>query len=155
MLVSTYMLLGNISEPCWRLLQRLKIVVAKDTVEKWVKQHTKELKSTETVLWFVFDNCNFYLNTTKKTNNAALEFVIACWESFVNRPITQPLKYLYKGTVCRVQKCDFTILKPVIDRKTLLYDDVEAVIMEFWEKFMQFTNRVFAFLARDPVHPFP
>ena len=87
MLVSTYMLLGNIFEPCWRLLQRLKIVVAKDTVEKWVKQHTKELKSTETVLWFVFDNCNFHLNATNRTHNHKSSYLNIITQFIVEIPL--------------------------------------------------------------------
>lgn len=59
LLVSGYMLLGNVSEPCWRVLQRLKIVVSKEVVEKWIKQHPKDVSSTDSFLIYTFDNCDF------------------------------------------------------------------------------------------------
>jgi hypothetical protein len=193
-LISIYMLLGNIPKLCWRLLQRLKIVVAKDTVEKWVKQFTKTVKSTDSILWFVFDNCNFYLHKTKVTstnkgsylntitqfiveipkrssvfainlwqnidrvsfgtwiqsnNDNSLEFVSKCWETFINRPGVRPLKFLFENTESNVQKCDFTMLEAIVDRETLKYEDVEAVVEQFWIKYIEPTPRVFAFLGGD------
>ena len=65
LLISAYLLLGNINKSCWKLLQRLRIVVSKDTVKKWIAMHTKELKSPASILFYVFDNCNFHLHVTR------------------------------------------------------------------------------------------
>ncbi len=59
------MVMCNISEPCWRLLQRLKIVVSKESVEKWMKMYKKQVENEDSVLFYVFDNCNFHLHVSK------------------------------------------------------------------------------------------
>ena len=38
-------------------------------MEKWIKQHQKDVSSQSSVLLFVFDNCNFHLNVTKRTSD--------------------------------------------------------------------------------------
>jgi hypothetical protein len=43
LLLSAYMLLGNMSEPCWRLLQRLKILVSKKYLETWITSQVNTL----------------------------------------------------------------------------------------------------------------
>ena len=58
LLISAYLLLGNVSEPCWRLLQRLKIVVSKQVVEDWTKSNNKAIVSNDSMLIYVFDNCD-------------------------------------------------------------------------------------------------
>lgn len=67
--VSSFLLLGNISEPCWRLLQRLRIVVSKETTERWIREESaKPLLSNSSTLIHVFDNCDFlvcYIYTPK------------------------------------------------------------------------------------------
>lgn len=65
LLISAYLLLGNISETCWRFLQRFRIVATRETVERWIGMHKKVLKSTSSVLFYVFDNCNFHLHVTR------------------------------------------------------------------------------------------
>lgn len=65
MFLSAYFLLANISEPCWRLLLRLKIIASKEVVEKWVRKHIKSISSSKnSVLVYVFDNCSFSLHVT-------------------------------------------------------------------------------------------
>ena len=58
LLVSCYLLLGNVSQPSWRLLQRLKLVVSKEVVERWVKRCKKVLVSKRSLLMHVIDNCD-------------------------------------------------------------------------------------------------
>jgi hypothetical protein len=58
LLLSAYMLLGNISEPCWRLLSRLRVLVSKNTLEKWVEANPKSVQSDSSFLFYVFDNCD-------------------------------------------------------------------------------------------------
>ena len=65
LLISTYLLLGNVSQPCWRLLQRLKIVVSKEVVEKWIKSIKKQLRSTHSFLFHVVDNCDMKLHVSR------------------------------------------------------------------------------------------
>jgi len=64
LLLSAYFLLTNLSEPCWRLLMRLKIVVSKEVVENWVKSFKKTVDSADNMLVLVFDNCDFHLHVT-------------------------------------------------------------------------------------------
>lgn len=66
--LSCYMTLCNISTPCWNLLQRLKILCSKEKVEEWINKQTKKVKSADLVLFFIMDNCNFYLHVTKRTS---------------------------------------------------------------------------------------
>ena len=75
LLVSSYMILCNVSEPCWRLLQRLKIVVSKQTVEGWISKHNKQLEYDDSLLFMVFDNCNFRLNVTKRRSDHKSEYL--------------------------------------------------------------------------------
>jgi hypothetical protein len=60
LLLSIYFLLTNLSESSWRLLQRLRIVVSKAAVEKWVEMHSKFDISEELMLILSFDNCDFF-----------------------------------------------------------------------------------------------
>ena len=64
LMLSVYFLLTNVSEPTWRLLERLRIVHAKQTVEKWVRSYTKELSFEHSTLFFSFDNCDFRQHVT-------------------------------------------------------------------------------------------
>ena len=64
MMLSVYFLLTNLSEPCWRVLERLRILVARQTVEAWVKNQTKQLKFENSVLILSFDNCDFKKHVT-------------------------------------------------------------------------------------------
>ena len=69
LLISAMMLLGNIPESCWRILQRLKVVSCKKTIEKWMRSHPKEVQSSDSILFFVLNNCNFRLNVTNVRSN--------------------------------------------------------------------------------------
>lgn len=64
LLLSAYMLLGNVSENCWKLLQRLKILVGKKYLEDWIIKQVKYLRSRCTMLVYVFDNCDILLHVT-------------------------------------------------------------------------------------------
>lgn len=75
LLLSAYMLLCNLSEPCWRLLQRLKVLASKDTVEKWIKSYKKQVTSKSSSLFYVFDNCNFRLNVATVRSNYRSSFL--------------------------------------------------------------------------------
>ena len=65
LLVSAYLLLGNVSHSCWRLLQHLKVVASKEVVEKWIKSFKKNLHSNNSFLFHVVDNCDIKLHVTK------------------------------------------------------------------------------------------
>ena len=64
LMISAYCLLSNLSEPCWRLLMRLKILVSKEVVENWVMSFKKEVSHSDNILVFVLDNCDFHLHVT-------------------------------------------------------------------------------------------
>ncbi len=64
MLLSTYMLLGNIPDSCWRLLQRLKLVASKNVVEEYIKSNKKIVQSQDNLLMYVFDNCDWNKHVT-------------------------------------------------------------------------------------------
>lgn len=71
------------------------------------------------------------------------------WNVFAVRPNQRPLRFLYQDTESNVAKCDFTILKPQFDKQTLLYEDIEGVLTEFYTAYLETTERNFAFVARD------
>lgn len=194
LLVSAYLLLCNISEPAWRFLQRLKIVISKDRVERWIKKYKKEVQSKTSVLFYVFDNCNFWLNVTKvrsdhrstflniinhfivelpiefsiktkkiwvdvdrkvfgewlsSSNDESLSWTKYIWNKFASRPGDRPLKHVYTKTKNRLYKSDYTILPPVVDRETLSYVDVKAVIKNFATQYIIPGLRNFAFVVED------
>lgn len=64
LLLSIYLLLGNISDSCWRLLQRLKLVTSKEYVEEYIKSHKKTVQSENSFLMYVFDNCDWNQHVT-------------------------------------------------------------------------------------------
>lgn len=64
LLLSAYMLLGNMSNSCWNLLQKMKILVSKKYLEQWITSHVKKLKSRDSFLIYVFDNCDIKLHVT-------------------------------------------------------------------------------------------
>jgi hypothetical protein len=64
LMLSIYFLLTNLSEPSWRLLERLRIIVAKKTVENWVRRQQKKIESDSSFLIFSFDNCDFKNHVT-------------------------------------------------------------------------------------------
>lgn len=53
LLFSAYLLLGNINDTCWKFLQRFRLVCTKETVESWIGQFSKQLKSDNSVLFYV------------------------------------------------------------------------------------------------------
>lgn len=192
--ISIYLLLGNISQPCWNLLKRLRLVMSKEVLERWVLRWDKSVQSSTSVLFFVFDNCNFHLHATRvRTDNRSrylniivqfvievfntvevganvlwlnvsrvqlsnwiassydesLEFTRSNWTKFYNRPRDMPLKYVNHGSVSNVRRTDPIILDPVMDRQTLSYVDVKFVVDGFARRFMNDTERVFAFVIVD------
>ena len=62
LLLSAYLLLGTVPISCWKLLQRLKLITTKETIEHWVRSNKKELSpSKSSFLIHVFDNCEIWL----------------------------------------------------------------------------------------------
>jgi hypothetical protein len=57
------------------LLLRLKILASKDSVEKWIKKYQKKVQSTTSLLFYVFDNCNFRLNVSAVKSNYGSSFL--------------------------------------------------------------------------------
>jgi hypothetical protein len=194
LLVSAYMLLCNISDPAWRFLQRLRIVISKEAVEKWIQAHKKKVRSETSVLFYVFDNCNFWLNVTKvrsdhrtsylniinhfivelpvslkikakrlwqnvdrklfgewlsSSNDDSLGWTQYVWKKFRGKPHNKPLKHVYAKTKNRLYKSDYTILPPVVDRETLSYKDIKAVVKDFAAKYIISGLRNFAFVVGD------
>jgi hypothetical protein len=68
LLLSTYFLLTNLSESSWRLLQRLKIIVSKAVVEKWVMKFGDVKISEKFVLILSLDNCDFFKHKSHITS---------------------------------------------------------------------------------------
>lgn len=83
LLLSAYFLLTNLSEPCWRLLERFKIVCSKQYVEKWLRSSTKTVQSNSTMLIVSYDNCSVWqpagrVNSIHNSNmlNFVVKFVV-------------------------------------------------------------------------------
>ena len=75
LLLSAYFLLTNLSEPCWRLLMRLRILVSKEVVENWVRSFKKIISASDTMLVLVFDNCDFHLHVTHTCSNHRSSYI--------------------------------------------------------------------------------
>ena len=86
LLVSAYLLFGNVSNSCWRLLQRLKVVVSKEVVEKWITSFKKELRSNKSLLFSVLDNCDMKLHVTRvRTHNRTqMKHLISRYITFIS-----------------------------------------------------------------------
>ena len=69
LLLSVHFLLSNMPDSCWKLLQRLKVVVSKEVVEKWVGLYEKSIKFENSILVLVFDNCDFKKRVTHVRND--------------------------------------------------------------------------------------
>lgn len=64
MLISVFLLMTGISESGWRLLQRLRIVAAKESVEAFVRGNSSNTINKDSFLMYVFDNCDFKRHVT-------------------------------------------------------------------------------------------
>src|ERR1700728_3688783 len=83
------------------------------------------------------------------SNDESLSWALKVWNKFDKRPKDKPLKECYRGTTSNVLKSDITILEPVVDRETLSYVDVQAVVDSLGEKYIFNSERTFAFLVGD------
>ena len=63
-LLAMYFLLHKVSDPVWRILQRLKIISSREKVEKWLQSQPEPEVSGESDLLFSFDNCDFFRHVT-------------------------------------------------------------------------------------------
>jgi hypothetical protein len=88
-------------------------------------------------------------NWIASTYDESLVFTRHNWDKFYNRPKDMPLKYVNHGSVCNVRRTDPIILDPVLDRQTLSYKDVKFVVDGFACRFMNDTERAFAFVIVD------
>lgn len=64
LILGIYFLMTNISTQAWEILQKLRIITSKQVVENWITNHPKQLRHNATVLFYSFDNCNFYQHVT-------------------------------------------------------------------------------------------
>ena len=64
LMLSAYFLLLNTSGPCWLLLQRLRIVLHKETIKNYLQNHKKFLQSRISVLVLLLDNCDYRSHVT-------------------------------------------------------------------------------------------
>ena len=87
LMISSFMLLGNIPESCWRLLQRLKIVTTKETTEKWIRGYKKTLKSKSSFLIHCFDNVEIWLKKQMIRSGNKTEIIFAISRYNVEVPI--------------------------------------------------------------------
>ena len=219
LLLGAFMILGSLSEPCWRLLQRLRILPSKQYVETWLKSYSKNLRSETSFLIYVFDNCDLkkhvthvrtehrtemihlinryiYINsytvilTKNHTNShfflyrylveipveitlsleqlwqpvnrvdfgnwlqnnsiAMVGFINTTFTSFTNRLPTLPLKSLYQDQLSNnAHFSDVTFLKPLFDLQTLSYEDILAVVDNFYKTYMEPVGRQFAVTVGD------
>jgi hypothetical protein len=87
LLLSIYFLLTNLSESSWRLLERLRIIVSKATVEKWVNMYSKFEISEELMLLFSLDNCDFFKHRTHPQINLRSTFYHIITSFLVEIPV--------------------------------------------------------------------
>ena len=77
--LSAYLVLVKIPNSAWDLLQRLRILVSRDTIKNWMKSNTKEVESDSSTLLYSFDNCAIHLHKThtRSTNHSKFMHLIS------------------------------------------------------------------------------
>ena len=78
-IVTVLMLMFNINESCWRLLQRLRIVCSKKTIENYVRSSQKKITGADNLLIYTYDNCDFKKHVTNvwSTHRTSMIHVIS------------------------------------------------------------------------------
>ena len=64
LLLGLYFYLTKVPKPAWRLLQRLRIVCSMSKIENWIKEQPIPTCDEEDLLFFSFDNCDFFQHKT-------------------------------------------------------------------------------------------
>ncbi len=83
------------------------------------------------------------------SNDESIEFAKEVWEEFAARDRGEPLKNMYKGRENNLHKNNIVILPPVVDRETLSYVDVKAVVDELARVYVFPFLRQFVFMIGD------
>lgn len=63
--LSAYLLVTRVPTPAWRFLQRLRLVVSKEVIEKWIRSHSRKEISKDTFLIHIIDNLDIRQHVTR------------------------------------------------------------------------------------------
>jgi hypothetical protein len=90
--------LVKIPDPAWRILERLRIVTSRDTIEKYVNAHPKIEISQLLCLIFSFDNCDFWKKVThmRTCNQSEMIHVINAFLMHFRGCASMPVDELYE-----------------------------------------------------------
>jgi hypothetical protein len=83
-LIALIFLYSKVPEPVWRLLQKLRIVCSRKTLEDWVKNQPPLKISDENVILFSFDNLDFHKHVTNVRSNHKSKMLHICTRFIVN-----------------------------------------------------------------------
>jgi hypothetical protein len=106
-LLSAYFLLLSPSDPCWCLLQRLRVVVHKDTIKKYMNANVKFITSLVSVLAFVLDNCDYRIHVTHVRTENRTE-VLNTINQFVMELPCLPIAVAARDIWMRFSDADFS-----------------------------------------------
>jgi hypothetical protein len=73
--LSAFFLVMNLPDPAWKLLQRLKIIVSKETIKQWVLLCRKKIEFDDFVLFYSLDNCDIHKHITHTCSGNKLTYI--------------------------------------------------------------------------------
>lgn len=96
MLLGLYFTLVKVSDPAWRILQRLKIISSRATVEAWLEKLPPSTLDRDSQVLFSFDNLLFYKKVTHNRTTNRPEIIHLATQYAVNLfadpiPDSQPI----------------------------------------------------------------
>jgi hypothetical protein len=80
LLVGMFMYHTDVSETAWRLLQRLRIVLSRDSIEKFLKSHPPNLPPAKNFKYVIFDNLDIWLHikNVRLNNQFKMLHLVTC-----------------------------------------------------------------------------
>lgn len=137
-LIALVFLYTKVPEPAWRLMQKLKVVVSRHTLENWIKSQPPPIFSALKVLLFSFDNCDFYRHITNVRQNHRSTMIHTCVQLIVD--FRQTLEVFGVELWNLVEKADFvdfvsTDFDFAIEVAKNAWKGVKEVYKHTWLKF--------------------
>jgi hypothetical protein len=117
-------------------------------VNRFVVEVPQDIPVFACDLWKNVNRVDFG-NWLQSNDDEIMNFANNNWISFLNRADSMPLKSLYHGTPSSVKKSDITILAPLFNLGTQSYEDIKVAIDDFFMKYMNNTDRLFAIVSGD------
>ena len=108
-----------------------------------------KISITTEQLWNTLDRAAFG-TWLQSYPDEVISFANRNFSLFSTRMESQPLKFIYQDKVdCQVRKSNITYLAPLMDLQTLTYEDIEAAVGDFFDKYVAPQKRQFAVVSGD------